>query len=213
MTASALTASLLGAMLVASLLMTSRMRLTSLVALLRAQSGFLGLYALVLAYAGGAIHLAIIALLVLALKAVVIPEFLLRIARGSGVSERLEAYARPTTLSFAGLCVVGLAFVATNQLLPDGNYFAAASSLSLVMLGFLLLVSRKDMFGQAIGFLGMENGIFIFGLALTGGMPLLVELSALFDLLILFILVSALVRRAQLEHSSVGTDLLRTLID
>ncbi|MBU6323146.1 MAG: hypothetical protein KGI41_02660 [Patescibacteria group bacterium] len=213
MTPTVLSASLLGAMLVASLLMESRMRLTSLVTLFRVQSAFLGFYALLLAYAEGAIHLAVIALLILALKAFVIPEFLLRVARASGASERLEAYVRPTTLSFAGLLVVGLAFAATNLLLPDGHYFAAAVSLSLVMLGFLLLVSRKDMFGQGIGFLGMENGIFIFGLALTGGMPLLVELSALFDLLILFILVAALVRRAQHEHSSVGTDLLRTLTD
>lgn len=121
---------------------------------------------------------------------------------------------RPTTLAALGFGVVLFAFVASGTLLPVGpDYIILAASFSIVLIGLVLLISRKDMFGQGIGFFVMENGIFTFGLALTHGMPFLFEVGSLFDLLAFFILITVFTRRAQDEHASVDTDLLRTLVD
>jgi hydrogenase-4 component E len=83
----------------------------------------------------------------------------------------------------------------------------------MMLLGLLALVTRKGMYGQIIGFLLMENGIFTFGLTLTGGMPLLVELGVFFDVTIGSVLMAALSYRVQKEHDTVVTDRLSELVD
>jgi len=200
--------------LLTALLMVSRMRLASLVGLFRIQAFLLGFYALDLGIRLGELHLFIIAGLVLVLKAVVIPTLFLYVARSTGAVQRLESYLRPTTLSFIGtLLVLGAFLLARAALWGGTNYLIVGVSFSLVILGLLLLITRKDLFGQGMGFLVMENGIFVFGLALTGGTPFFVEIGVMFDLLALFVLMIGLVRRVHGEYSSVTTDYLRELID
>ncbi len=201
-------------MLLVALYMTSRMRLGALVFAFRFQSVLLALLALTMAYYLQDWQLVAVAVLIVGIKAVLIPTFLMRAARGSGASERLTSYVRPTTLSGLSLLVVLCAFFAAGRLMPLGtDYIILAASLSIVLMGLILLVSRKDMFGEGIGFFVMENGIFTFGLVLTHGMPFLFEIGALFDLLAFFILITVFTRRAQDEHASVDTNLLRTLVD
>ncbi len=197
-----------------ALFMASRMRLGALVGAFRAQSALLALLALAAAFRLDEMQLVVVAGLVITIKVWFIPSFLLRAAARSGASERLLAYARPTALSFAAVCAAFFAFVATRAMIPVGaDYIILASSFAIVLIGLLLLVSRKDMFGQGLGFFVMENGIFTFGLALTHGMPFLFEIGSLFDLVAFFILITVFTHRAQGEHASVETDLLRTLTD
>ena len=209
----AVTAVFCAAILVTTLVLVSRMRLPSLVALFRTQSLFLALFALVIGYMEGESSLIVIGLLIFGVKVILIPQFLLYIARTGNINQRLVAYARPTLMTFGTLLMTGLAFAAAGRYLPEGDQVALGTSFSLLLSGVLLLVSRADMFGQAIGFLVMESGIFILGFAMTGGMPLLVEIGILLDLMVFFVLVLLLTRRAQAEHASLGTEHLRELID
>lgn len=203
-----------GGMLLLALLMASRMRLGALVGTFRMQSVLLAFLALAAAFRLEEMQLMVVAGLIILIKVWFIPSFLLRAAARSGASERLSAYARPTTLSFAAVCAAFFAFVATRAIVPVGaDYIILASSFAIVLIGLLMLVSRKDMFGQGLGFFVMENGIFTFGLALTHGMPFLFEIGSLFDLVAFFILITVFTHRAQGEHASVETDLLRTLTD
>ena len=215
MTLSLFTSSLLpGGMLILTLLLVARMRLASMVTLFRLQSVFLGIYAFALAVEMREAGLLAVAILVLVLKAGIIPTFLTRVARESGASERLQSFLRPTTLTFIGAIMTAAAFYAAHAVETAGHgFFIVGVSFSLILLGLLSLIARTDMYGQGIGFLVMESGVFTFGLALTGGMPLLVELGALTDVLTLFVLVALLVRRAQKEHRAVTTDYLKALID
>ena len=205
---------LVGGMLLSALLMVSRMRLASLVGLFRVQALLLGFYALSIALLESEVHLIAVAALVLILKGIFIPALFLHAARSTGVSQRLESYLRPTTMSFVGIILIVLSFVAARAALwsaPD--YLIIGVSFAIVMLGLLMMITRKDLFGQGTGFLMMENGIFIFGLALTGGTPFFVEIGVMFDLMVLFVLMIGLVRRAHGENASVTTDYLRELID
>ncbi len=215
MTFSMLTATILpGGMLILTLLLISRMRLASMVSLFRLQSIFLGAYALVLGIEHDEASLIAVALILLATKAMLIPYFLTWAARKNAASERLTAYVRPTMLSFIGVLVTGGAFYMAQSVASVGEgYLIVAVSFALIMLGIVSLIARTDMFGQGIGFLIMESGVFTFGLALMGGMPILVEVGALIDVLALFTLMVLLVGRAQREHKSVATDRLKALID
>ena len=200
-------------MLFSAFLLSSRMRLFSLIQWFRIQSIMLVLYTGALAYTLERHELYMSALLVFIVKVVIVPYFLSRVAVRPGVSQRLESYGRPAVLSFLATALIMVAFYEAHVIaFPHAEYIVVAASFSLILIGFLLLITRKDLFGQGTGFLTLENGIFMFGLALVNGMPLLLEIGVLFDVLVGFVLMVALVYRAQREHASVGTDRMRDLI-
>lgn len=200
------------AMIGASWLLASRMRLISFVGLFRLQSLALAAYAASLAIILPDTALFVSAALIFVLKVILVPSVLLRSAKRVNVSERLLAYVRPSVAAFLAAVLIGAAAFGA-RLFPFGDaaYPIVVASFSLVLIGFLLLVSRRDMVGQGTGFLTLENGIFTFGLALTHGMPLLVEIGIVFDVLVGSVLMLALLTRAQHEHASSDTDHLRHL--
>ncbi len=209
-----LSLSLAALMVVVGVLITTRMRLSSLVSLFRLQAIFLALFALVHALEPVNGELIAVAVLIFALKALVIPTFLMRSGKTSVGGERLQSYLRPTSSLLLSLAAIVGAGFAAHTLADTGIAFLLASaSFALVFFGLILLITRRDMYGQGVGFLVMENGIYTFGLALTGGMPFFVEIGVLFDLMILFVLFVALLRRAHVEHASAGTDKLQELTD
>lgn len=203
---------LAAAMVVSAFLLASRMRLITFVTLFRVQSAMLALYAVALAFILVDPALLVSAALILALKVMLVPLVLLSSARRVNVSERLASYVRPSTAGFLATLLVAGAFYAAHALPFQGAaYLVVGASFSLVLIGFLLLITRKDLVGQGAGFLTLENGIFTFGLALTHGMPLLVEIGIVFDVLVGSVLMLALLTRAQHEYASVDTDHLRHL--
>ena len=204
---------LAGAMLFSGFMLSSRMRLFSLIVWFRIQAVLLALYAgaLGMLLADGALYAS--AFFVFAIKAVLVPFLLGRAAARRGVSQKLDAYIRPALLAFLAALIIGGAFAAAHAYpLPQADLTVVAAALALVLIGFLLLITRKDLFGQVVGFLMLENGIFMFGLALVHGMPLLLEIGISFDVLIGFILMTALLNRAHREHASVHTDRFRELV-
>ncbi|QQG37790.1 MAG: hypothetical protein HYS26_04170 [Candidatus Kaiserbacteria bacterium] len=201
-------------MVVVALILISRMRFSSLIAMFRLLSLLLAGFAFMLGWMEGERPLFAVGALVLIVKVLLIPEFLTRIAKKYNINLRLQSYVRPTTATFGGLAIVALSFLAAWRFIQEpSDVVALGASLSLVMLGMLLLLTRTDMFGQAVGFLVTENGIFLLGLAMTGGMPFFVEIGILFDLCVFVTLIILLVLRAQAEQGSLATEYLRELVD
>lgn len=194
-------------------LLASRLRLRTLVALFRFQAMMLVGYALWSAWQNQELHLFVVAMFVLVLKVLVMPNMLLRIAAQTGASERLVAYLRPTPLAFIAAFAIGVATMIASVLPFNDSSFFVTVAFSLVLIGFELLITHKNLFGQSVGFLVLENGIFFLGLIIAHSLPLLVEMGVLFDLLALLVLATALIRRVQQTHASVGTDYLQALND
>ena len=191
----------------------SRMRLISLVSVFRAQSALLGLLALGIGWHENVPEVMAIGVLILVAKALVIPGVLLRIRRSVHATERLHSYLRPVPTTFLALLSIGAATSIASTVAPDADYFFAVVAFSLILFGLILLLTRTDMYGQSVGFLVMENGIYAFGLTLAHGLPFFVEIGILFDVLIVFMLIFSLIRRAHVEHASTTTDNLRELTD
>lgn len=195
--------------------LVARMRLRSMFKMFAWQSLLLAIFAGFAAAKADEPMLYITAGFTIMLKVFFIPWLLAFAADRAQASHRLQTYLHPAVmLACAALTVCG-AFALTRSLIPSvsADYLIVASSVSMVLLGLLMLVSHKEMYGQIIGFLLMENGIFTFGLVLTGGMPLLVEMGVFFDVAIGAILMAALSYRVQKEHETVRTDILTELID
>jgi len=85
------------------------------------------------------------------------------------------------------------------------------ASFSTVVTGFLLLTTRVKAITQAIGYLVLENGIFIFGMLLVAAMPFLVEIGVLLDLFVGIFVVSIIIHHINREFASLDTRRLTSL--
>jgi hydrogenase-4 component E len=150
-------------------------------------------------------HLYITAAIALAFKAVVIPVALHRIVRRLGIHREIETAVGIGLTMIAGMGLVALSMVIMLRVTPDADPIARedlAFALAVVLLGLLLMVTRRNAVGQVIGFMSLENGLV---LAATGakGMPLVVEISVAFSILIAFIVIGIFLFRIRERFDTV----------
>jgi hydrogenase-4 component E len=158
----------------------------------------------------GAPHLYITALIALALKAVVIPVALRRIVVRLGIHRTIETVVGIGPTMLAGMGLVALSMVVMLKATAQADPLARedlAFALSVVLLGQLMMVTRRNAVSQVIGFMSLENGLI---LAATGakGMPLVVEISIAFSVLIAFIVIGVFLFRIRERFDSVDVSAL-----
>ncbi|MBI5866631.1 MAG: hydrogenase [Planctomycetes bacterium] len=160
------------------------------------------------------IHAFIIAGGTIAMKVVLIPYILLRIIRTGEVHREVEPFIGFTASVFVGaLLVIGSFAVAMRLPLPapPASKLIVPVALSTLLLGLLTLVSRVKAITQVLGFLVLENGIFILGLLLLKQTPLLVELGILLDLFVGVFIMAIVVYHIRREFDHMDTHLLDAL--
>jgi hydrogenase-4 component E len=148
------------------------------------------------------------------LKAVVIPIIMLRAMRDAAIRREIEPFIGfiPSLLLGAIGTGLSLVFARTLPLAPEhlGSLLIPAS-LSTVFTGFLLLVTRKKAITQVVGYLILENGIFIMGLSLVEAMPFMVEAGVLLDLFVGIFVMGIIIEHISREFSSLDTARLTSL--
>lgn len=150
----------------------------------------------------------------IALKVLLIPYILLRIIRTGEEHREVEPFIGFTASVFVGaLLVIGSFAVAIRLPLPmePVSKLIVPVSLSTLLLGLLTLVSRLKAITQVLGFLVLENGIFILGLLLLKQTPLLVELGILLDLFVGVFIMAIVVYHIRREFDHMDTHLLDAL--
>jgi hydrogenase-4 component E len=122
---------------------------------------------------------------ILAIRALAIPAFLYWTAGRIGIRSDTGVMLHPTLALLAGTGMLALGFLLTGQIAAASAVApgAAGMSLTLLLIGMLLMLTRSLAISQVIGFLVLENGIFLYGLTQTHGIPLLVELGVVLDVL------------------------------
>ena len=86
----------------------------------------------------------------------------------------------------------------TNMMANNSNYVAV--SISSLFLSLLLMMEHKNVAPKIIGFLSMENSLFLLGITATDGMPMLVELGIFFDLLMAIVVINLLFKREEIKN-------------
>jgi len=157
------------------------------------------------AYLHDAPHLYITAAIALAFKGIVIPVALHRIMVKLGIHRGIETVAGIGPTMLAGMGLVALAMVVMLRVTPGAEALARedlAFALAVVLLGLLMMVTRRNAVSQVIGFMSLENGLI---LAATGakGMPLVVEISVAFAVLIAFIVIGIFLFRIRERFDTV----------
>jgi hydrogenase-4 component E len=167
--------------------MLAQRRVLTLINLFALQGLTLCLSTLVVAFTTGQAHLYWSAGLTLALKALLLPWILHRLVRRLEVKWDVEPLIKVPTTMLVGIVLVMIAF---NVALPISQLSSAISrgtlgiALATVMLAFLMMITRSKAIPQVVGFLAMENGLFLAATSATYGMPMVVELGIALDVLV-----------------------------
>lgn len=157
------------------------------------------------AYIQHAPHLYITAAIALFVKAVVIPVALHRIIVRLGIHKTIEPVVGIGLTMLAGIGLVALSIMVMLPITAAAGTLARedlAFALSVVLLGLLMMISRRNAVSQVIGFMSIENGLI---LAATGakGMPLVVEISVAFSILIALIVIGVFLFRIRERFDTV----------
>jgi len=185
-------------MLVTAYLMVGQNALFTAIRLYALQSMLLGGVAIVMGFADHRGHLFVGAALTIGLKGALIPWFLMRVIDRIGITREIKPILNvPASLLIClGLTVVGYR-VSTG--LADGEEGAAhhviGVSLSMLLMGLFLMVTRRKAVTQILALLTIENAVFLIALGATTGMPLIVELGISFDVIVAVLVLGVLVHR------------------
>lgn len=201
---------LAGSLVLASFMLLYQDRLYALINMYALQSLLLALSVAWQAYAQDAPHLYITAAIALIFKALVIPFVLHRLIVRLGLHREVDTVVGIGPTMMLGLGLVALSMVVMLQVTTEATPLARADlafALAVVLLGLLMMVTRRNAVSQVVGFMSMENGIV---LAATGakGMPLVVEISVAFSVLIAFIVIGIFLFRIRERFDTVDIDTL-----
>jgi len=157
------------------------------------------------AFIQSAPHLYITAGIALIFKAMIIPVALHRIIVRLGIHREIETVVGVGSAMLLGMGLVALSMVVMLRVTAEADPLARedlAFALAVVLLGLLMMVTRRNAVSQVIGFMSLENGLV---LAATGakGMPLVVEISVAFSVLIAFIVVGIFLFRIRERFDTV----------
>jgi hydrogenase-4 component E len=196
---------LAGGLVLMSFVMLYQDRLPSLINTFALQSVILALAVAWQALVQHAPHLLVTAVIAAALKAVVIPLVLRYLVRSLGIHRTIETVAGIGPTMLAGMMLVALSMGLMLRATATSDIFARediAFALSVVLLGLLVMVTRRNAVGQVIGFMSLENGLVLAG---TGahGMPMVVEISVAFSILIAFIVIGIFLFRIRERFDTV----------
>jgi len=151
-------------------------------------------------YYGGFPELYLIALLTALFRGLLLPYLIWRIIKRLDVAREIHEILEPSSTLVAGAASVIFALIVSyhigESLGVSGNVVVLALTIMLAMklIGFLMLTARHEALSQILGLLVLENGIFLGAQLLVPGMPTLIEIVILFDLLVVVACFGVLVR-------------------
>jgi len=206
--------SLIALILVSAFIILGSKRLYTCVRAFGFQSLLLALVAALVAYSTGKSEIYIVASLTLIIKALLIPYIFIKITRDIGVKREIELYVNISPSLLIGGALVVISYYlsqAINSTMPLLNY-ALPVSMSLIFIGPFIMITRKKAMTQVLGILIMENGLFLSAIALTTGMPLIVEIGIFFDLMVAILVMGILVFRINKTFETIDTDALKILM-
>jgi hydrogenase-4 component E len=196
---------LAGSLVLVSFMMLYQVRLYPLLNTLALHAFVLALSVAWQACIQNAPHLYITAAIALGFKAILIPWALRRMVFQLGIHRQVETVVSVGLTMLAGMALVALSLQVMLPVTAGTDPVARediALALSVVLIGLLMMVTRRNAVSQVVGFLSLENGII---LAATGarGMPLVVEISVAFSVLVAFIVVGIFLFRIRERFDTV----------
>jgi hydrogenase-4 component E len=179
------------------------------------QTGVLGVVAALVGVEHAAAHYYLLAAGVIGIKALAIPWYLDYTAARVGVRRDLGATLHPTLAQLAAIGALATGFFLAGRIAPPQATAPGAGGMALCLLlvGMLLMLTRRLAISQVIGFLVLENGIFLYALTQTHGIPMMVEMGILLDVLVGVMIAGLVIFRLNRSFEHIDVTRLRGLKD
>ncbi len=148
------------------------------------------------------------------LKALLIPWMLHRLAVRLNIHRDIEPIRHPSLILLAGAALVVFSYYVALPIvhlsaLTTRNTIAVSQA--VILLGMLLMITRKKAIAQVVGFMSIENGLFFAAVVATYGMPMVVELGIAFDVLVAAVLFGVFFFQMRASIDSLDVDRLNRL--
>jgi hydrogenase-4 component E len=183
-----------------------------------AESWLIAALSAAVGYYGNYPELYLIAILTLLFRGMLLPYLIWRIIRRHHVGREIHVVVQPSTSLVVGALFVMFALSVSFRVASEFHLqltvavLALTVMLSLKLIGFLMLAARYEAVSQVLGLLVLENGIFLGSQILVPGMPLLIELVILFDLLVIVACFGVLVGYLMTHVGTTSTRDLKRLV-
>ena len=201
---------LAGGLVLASVLLLYQDRMTSLINTFAMHALVVSLSVAWQAYIQDAPHLYITAGIALVIKATVIPLALHRIVVRLEIHRTIEPVVSVGLTMLAAISLIALSIMVMLPITAQAGTLARedlAFALSVILLGLLMMISRRNAVSQVIGFMSIENGLILAATA-AKGMPLVVEISVAFSILVALIVIGIFLFRIRERFETVDVHLL-----
>jgi hydrogenase-4 component E len=162
--------------------------------------------------AGGRSASFLVASVVLAVKAIILPMLLWALMRRTR-EPRLVAAARGPVSRLAAASALSLLVAVTGPPIAHTGTYVEHAAIALVLIGIAIVASRRPALHQLLGVIVAENGCSLLAVAVPGGLSYVIEMGALFDLVLVVTVAAAFVQRIHVLLGTGNTELLRGLRD
>jgi hydrogenase-4 component E len=189
-------------------------RLTTCIRAVAVQGGLLGLLPLVL-HPEWSVHTLGLAVGTILVKAFVLPSFLIWAIREAAVRREVEPRVGYVASLLLGILAVAVAGAVAARLPVPGEHpvLLVTTSLACVIMGLQVLATRAKALIQVVGYLMLENGIYVFGLTSLDRVPFLVEVGVLLDVFVGVFIMGIVVFHINREFDSLDSARLTELRD
>ena len=197
-----------------SFLMLGQSRLLRLIFIFAVQGILLSITTALAADVLESPHLYISALLTLSLKGIFIPIMLQRLVINMGLHRDMDTLENPARIMMAGTGLMVFSYyvcLPIVKLSPLITLNTIAISMAVVLLGMLLMITRRQAVAHVVGFMSIENGLFFAAVVSTYGMPMVVELGIAFDVLVAAVLFGVFFFHIRSSIDSLDVDQLNRL--
>jgi len=203
------------ALILTNLILLGSSRLAECIRMVAIQGFVLGLLPILANTDGWTLRIFLFAAGAMALKGVVFPWMLNRAVRETHVRRELEPLVGFTSSVVVGGMALAVALWLSERLpVPHAaSNLVLPTALFMIVVGLFLIVSRKIALAQVVGYLVLENGIYIFGVALVREQPMLVELGVLLDVFVGVFVMGIMIFHINREFDHIDVDRLAALKD
>jgi hydrogenase-4 component E len=150
------------------------------------------------------------------IKAVLIPRLLYKAMRDVAIRREVEPLVGYMPSLLLGALGTGVAVIWAQRLPLNPEHSKSLllpAAFATVLTGFIILITRRKSIAQVVGYLILENGIFIMGLSLLAAMPYLIEVGVLLDLLVAIFVMGIIINHVSREFGSLDASGLDKLKD
>ncbi|MHB1483862.1 MAG: hydrogenase [Saccharofermentanales bacterium] len=204
--------------LLTSFLLMASKRTSSYIRVFRGQSLLIATAAAVTGIesfiGGGHFDILVVCAIIIILKVIVIPNLLYKTYANIESKVEKDFYWNIPLLLIISCIIVVITYISISDIdgIKTGQAnIQAVNSISLVLIGMFFMISRKKAIGQIVGFLAIENGLFITAIVFTKGMPFIVDMGIFIDLITAVLVMGVMVFKINEKFDSTDTSKLKNL--